>query len=207
MWIFTEFGFYSINRTPDGERLQFRARRKQDLRNLVNFVKQAGMGSMIDSDIMTIPHADYRWRLEMCSGNAGIILCALTEHVQYRNFKNHLHDTDQSDKLGILHGLWSELHAYQSRQPGGRQRDLLGLTAEEKPKKKKKPIGRMQPLGNGDSLRIGDHVVEHGVDFTIEAIINAEAWADEKSWPVDITDKWAGRDLGVLCYRPKPRTA
>ena len=118
MWTFTEIGFFSINRTPTGTNLQFRARRKQDLVNL-----QARFPSeCADAKIMTLPHADYRWRLELPPARAAIIMCALTEQIEYRNFKNHLHQTDQEDKLGILHDLWSAMFSYQGEQDQTRKR-------------------------------------------------------------------------------------
>lgn len=123
MWCFTDLGFYSINRTPDGALLQFRARRRQDLTNL----KKAFPEDFLGREIMKLPAADYRWRLEVTAHSAGIVLCALTERIQYRNFKSHLHGTDQADKLPILHDLWAALHAYQHKQPGGRERQKLTL--------------------------------------------------------------------------------
>ena len=118
MWTFTSIGFFSINRTPDGQKLQFRARRKQDLVNLqANFPSECA-----DAKIMTLPHADYRWRLELPPARAAIIMCALTEQIEYRNFKNHLHQTDQEDKLGILHDLWSAMFSYQGEQEQPKKR-------------------------------------------------------------------------------------
>lgn len=112
MWTFTEKGFFSINRTPDGTKLQFRSRRKQDLENL----RKDYPTEFKDETVQTFPHADYRWRLEATPASAAIVMCALTERIQYRNFKNHLEDTDQSDKLNILHRIWHLMNEYQSDQ-------------------------------------------------------------------------------------------
>lgn len=112
MWTFTQLGFFSINRTPDGTKLQFRARREQDLVNL----KTTFPTEFANEEIMTLPTADYRWRLETGPAAAAIVMCAMTEQIDYRNFKNHLHDTDQTDKLPILHDLWSAMFKYQTDQ-------------------------------------------------------------------------------------------
>lgn len=111
MWIFSELGFYSINLTPDNSALQFRARKKSDLENL-----RREFPKHFPDEIMTLPAADYRWRLETTPAQAALVMFELTKRIQYRNFKNHLHDTDQADKLGILHGLWGDLYRYQGQQ-------------------------------------------------------------------------------------------
>lgn len=111
MWLFTEIGFYSINLTPDETALQFRARKKSDLENL-----RREFPKHFPDEIMTLPSADYRWRLETTPAQAALVMFELTKRISYRNFKNHLHDTDQTDKLPILHDLWSSMYAYQGRQ-------------------------------------------------------------------------------------------
>lgn len=112
MWLFSELGFFSINRTPDGSDLQFRARREADLENLKAKFPQYFVGR----DIMELPAADYRWRLETTDVYAGAIMAQMTAGISYRNFKSHLATTDQADKLGILHDLWHQLHEYQQEQ-------------------------------------------------------------------------------------------
>lgn len=144
MWCFTDLGFFSINRTPDGQLLQFRARRKQDLANL----KKAFPEEFLGRKIMTLPEADYRWRIEVTAASAGIVMCALVERIQYRNFKNHIATTDQADKLPILHDLWGAMFGYQNRQAGGREKPAPAhvmseaeqnlLWDTEKPLKRKK---------------------------------------------------------------------
>lgn len=150
MWIFSELGFYSINLTPDERWLQFRARKRSDLENLKrDFPKH------FPGEIMTLPHADYRYRLETTPAKAALVMAELTRAIEYRNFKSHLAGTDQADKLEMLHRLWHELHDYQ--------------TAQERPKGKGK--AKFQPwdeLGYGRTVRQSRH------DEEIEAKVQGE---------------------------------
>lgn len=122
MWIFSELGFFSITRTPDGDNLHFRARKLQDVENLKREFPQQFAGRRV----MTLPHADYRYRIETSAILASSVLSQLAKRIEYRNFKSHLAGTDQADKLQLLHALWHELHDYQ--------------TAQERPKKKFHPL-------------------------------------------------------------------
>ena len=130
MWIFTQHGFYSINRTPDHSALQFRARRLKDLLNL----KLAYPDLLSGTKITAWPTADYRWRLECPASTAAVVMAAMTEGIDYRNFKNHIATTDQADKLGILHDIWHQMHGYQDAQEHIERVAYLALS-QSKPKK------------------------------------------------------------------------
>jgi len=134
MWIFTQHGFYSINRTPDGQNLQFRARRKQDLVNL----KLAFPELLCRTNITAWPTADYRWRLECPASTAAVVMAAMTEGIDYRNFKNHIATTDQADKLGILHDIWHQMHGYQDAQEHVARVADWTIPPAKKPAKKRK---------------------------------------------------------------------
>jgi hypothetical protein len=135
MWIFSELGFFSITRTPDGDNLHFRARKLADVENLKREFPQQFAGRRV----MTLPHADYRYRIETSAVMASSVMSQLTKRIEYRNFKSHLAGTDQADKLQLLHALWHELHDYQ--------------TAQERPKKKKTAILRREAFRESEIER------------------------------------------------------
>lgn len=161
MWIFSSLGFFSITRTPDGQNLHFRARKEQDAQNLKDVFPQFFVGR----DVLTIEHADYRFRIETTPELAGQVMAALTQGIEYRNFKSYLEKTDQADKLGILHDLWHELHEYQ-------QEHLLAGAWME-------PVERMIPT----HLAREEGVRELFPDYLSQAAANEEAieHGDEES--------------------------
>lgn len=160
MWIFSELGFYSVNLTPSEDWLQFRARKKSDVENL----KREFPKHFAGQEVMTLPSADYRYRIETTPAKAALVMCELTKRIQYRNFKSHLEKTDQADKLGILHNLWHELHDYQQGQ--------------ERPKAKaKSPFLPWDEQGYGRTVRQSRH------DEEIEAKVQGELSDYLAGWP------------------------
>lgn len=109
MWIASKIGFFSIV-TKDGH-LHVRARLRRDLENLL------ALPGFPQASIESWPHADYRWRIRLDLGAAGVVLGALAETVDYPNFKSEVAcRPDQRGKLSAYHHLWHELLAIQEER-------------------------------------------------------------------------------------------
>lgn len=175
MWIFSELGFFSITRTPDGDNLHFRARKLADVENLKREFPQQFAGRRV----MTLPHADYRYRIETSAVMASSVMSQLTKRIEYRNFKSHLAGTDQADKLQLLHALWHELHDYQ--------------TAQERPKKKKTAILRREAFRESEIERqvqgeLSDYLASLTEPFPDwDGPTNRQA-LDDDGWPEESPD-------------------
>lgn len=214
MWIFSSLGFFSINRTPDGQNLHFRGRKLSDVENL----KREFPDSFHDREIMTLPSADYRYRIETTPELAGHVMAQITTSISYRNFKSHLADTDQADKLGILHDLWHELHEYQNEQllagswdekPGQRlvaghhrREALRRIEAEDSPRELF-PDYLSQAAANEEAIEHGDEESDEVVQFfpigapPAEPPYDALTEAEELDRDRELGDDTAEQDLAA----------
>jgi len=106
MWLFTQFGFFSIVRKKAGE-FHVRARIKQDLENLVRHVELA-------SPIIVTKQADYRYRIVTDADSISRIMRVLAERIDYDNFKGRIGKLpDQRGKSDALHRIWEIMEALQ----------------------------------------------------------------------------------------------
>ena len=94
MWIFSQDGFYSIVKKPDGYHV--RARRKQDLFNLGFTPVRSYAGS------------DYPWRVILPTQAELLKLMEqLGQSVTYPNFKSRVGQRpDQCHRLPVYHDIW-----------------------------------------------------------------------------------------------------
>jgi hypothetical protein len=108
MWLATKLGFFSIvQKDPpdDGDAAVYhvRARVKGDLENLLNVTG-------LQREILMWPSADYRFRIIASQLEVFEIMSALTETIDYPNFKNAIAAAkDQRPKLHAYHQVWSTL--------------------------------------------------------------------------------------------------
>lgn len=108
MWVFSKYGFYSIVK-GDGNTWQIRARKKQDL---INLMVASGLEHEIRDDVGW----DYAFRVFVEAEDLTRVMAVLQEALDYKNFKNTIAAiNDQQDKLDILHGLWQAMFNYQVR--------------------------------------------------------------------------------------------
>lgn len=111
MWIFTTTGFYSVNRTPDGKRLQLRARVAADLDNFrEKYCPDLG-------ETIELPYTDYQFRAEVDSRHLGDALAAAVEDVDYKNFKNSVEDKS-GDRHHAYMDVWEALYSHLGRRSG-----------------------------------------------------------------------------------------
>lgn len=122
MWLCTKYGFFSIVRKASDE-FHVRARKREDLENLKKAVETMAE-KLIPSDCMPKLmsdlkisesfDADYRFRMVVTSNRHEFyIMRALTESVDYPNFKSMVHSNDQADKYQIYTDLWHSMFTYQ----------------------------------------------------------------------------------------------
>jgi hypothetical protein len=113
MWLCTKFGFYSITRKKDSE-WHIRGRSEQDLLNIKDACE------LKEPVIRTAP-ADYRWRIVVeDKSTMDKVFQLLCETLDYSNFKGKVGKTpDQNNKLGIYHGWWDDMYAFQSTSEAG----------------------------------------------------------------------------------------
>jgi hypothetical protein len=107
MWIFTEFGFFSIvaHRSKPGT-LLVRGRVRADL---VEFAERAGLTS---ADVFEDPQADYRYRLEVSATSVGALLTHELTEMKYDNFKAQVERTQGIEREQVYMGVWSHLRRF-----------------------------------------------------------------------------------------------
>jgi hypothetical protein len=95
MWIFSQLGFFSIVKKPDGYHV--RSRLEQDLVNL-------GLAS-----VQSYPGSDYPWRtIVKAQTDWEYILRKLAVSVDYPNFKGRIaQKPDQKARLEAYHTIWA----------------------------------------------------------------------------------------------------
>jgi hypothetical protein len=158
MWIFTKLGFFSATlaeaeddsgRFPklwggqrqmieffNGPTLKIRARLREDLERLLDFMKQEMRDSAITAYIdPKYPHtfikiqedakADYRFRVFMPRDIWEKVVSALVKGIDYGNFKGATHGDPERDRAYM--GVWGAMHALQEkRHPRPRRVEFFG---------------------------------------------------------------------------------
>lgn len=111
MWVFTTTGFYSINRTPDGERLQLRARVREDLDKF----RERYCPSL--GETLEIEGTDYPFRAEVDERFLSAALVVAVTDIDYHNFKRAVEDKSL-ERANAYRDVWSAL--YRHLDPRGR---------------------------------------------------------------------------------------
>jgi hypothetical protein len=103
MWMFTQLGFFSIVKKPDGYHI--RARQKQDLVNL-------GL-----EPVKSYPGSDYPWRgIVKESSKWDAITDKLMGSIDYPNFKSRIAQRpDQKHRNHRYHAIWALMGEENSR--------------------------------------------------------------------------------------------
>lgn len=98
MWVFSQYGFYSIVEKQSGV-FQVRSRSREDLENLI---RHSGMYfAVIDT-----PQGDYSHRIEITRSELDFIFETLAQSVDYPNFKDKVAKTKQKSRLKMFHDIW-----------------------------------------------------------------------------------------------------
>jgi len=108
MWLCTKFGFYSITRKKESE-WHVRGRCEQDLTNLREACR-------LEYPVIRTSPADYRWRIVIeDKATVDKVFHVLCDTLDYSNFKGKIGQIlDQTNKLEIYHGWWSDMYEFQS---------------------------------------------------------------------------------------------
>ena len=111
MWLFTQYGFYSVvaqsaeQSGDDDDQYLVRSRVRNDLENLKALAH-------LDNDILENAGTDYRYRLVLSGEEWSRALGSLGAAIDYSNFKNRIGELpDQRGKNTAYHQIWSKLIA------------------------------------------------------------------------------------------------
>lgn len=116
MWLFTKYGFYSaVQDKADPQRIQVRARVKDDLIRVAAFAKHALGVEM--PEIISTPQADYAYRLVLDRPLWEKLAAALTADIDYTNFKDAVHG--EADRDDAYLDTWSAMHELQRARKRG----------------------------------------------------------------------------------------
>lgn len=112
MWIFTQYGFFSVTQTPDRKDLiQIRARSRKHLENL-----KKAFPILERSPVVQTPDADYRFRVICKRWRWEKLAQELAAGIDYDNFKGKVMSAGWArDMIGELHDIWHVMHAFQQR--------------------------------------------------------------------------------------------
>jgi len=123
MWLFTKYGFFSTVCARQGEgshgepvdpgRIMIRGRRRGHLEDLQRRFAE----SLSGCEILETPTTDYRYRMFVQKSVWSEVLVALSEEMDYDNFKSKVavhQGAGGADYEQSLHDVWSVMHRLQS---------------------------------------------------------------------------------------------
>ena len=122
MWLFTQYGFYSVvcardlSRTPatspsgiTKDTLMVRARVRRHLEDL-----QKRFPELAGCEILTTRNTDYRFRLVVSKIDWVQVSDQLAKEIDYGNFKSRVHAlTGDADYMHALHEVWAVMERLQ----------------------------------------------------------------------------------------------
>lgn len=113
MWIFTEWGFFSVTQTKDNKDLiQIRARTKGHLENL-----KKAFPILERSKIIVTPDADYRYRVVCRRWRWQQLSQEMSAQITYSNFKGRVMQAGWArDMIDDLHKIWDIMWYFQKRK-------------------------------------------------------------------------------------------
>jgi hypothetical protein len=105
MWLFTEFGFFSVvaHRSKPGKVL-VRGRVQADV---VEFARRSGA---TEEAVFENQSADYRYRLEVTASAAASVVAEALKDIDYDNFKSRVEETQGIEREQVYMGVWSHLY-------------------------------------------------------------------------------------------------
>jgi hypothetical protein len=104
MWVVTKAGFFSAVQKFNSDDLTIRARVREDLVHLLDYLPR----SPESYQITATPQQDYEYRLICHHEDWAQALALLGKEIDYDNFKSEIGRTDPK-RESILHSVWSAL--------------------------------------------------------------------------------------------------
>jgi hypothetical protein len=112
MWICSKLGFFSIVKKGEPGTWQVRARRKNDLQELLEST------GLEETEIVSTPDHDYGFRIMVDQEDLETVFACLAESIDYPNFKNCIASLPaQRDKLPAYHQFWDGMLKVQQAAP------------------------------------------------------------------------------------------
>jgi hypothetical protein len=112
MWVCSKLGFFSIVKKGKPEAWQVRARRKNDLQELLEST------GLEEPEIVSTPDHDYGFRIIVDREGLESVFACLAESIDYPNFKNCIACLPaQRDKLPAYHQFWDGMLKVQKAAP------------------------------------------------------------------------------------------
>ncbi len=118
MWLFTQYGFFSVvcardltgkTKGVDPKTLMVRARSRQHLESLIaRFTELQGV------EVAATENTDYRYRLVLPKAVWGRVVAELTAEIDYGNFKSQAYEkTGDKQYSNALHDVWDVMYRLQ----------------------------------------------------------------------------------------------
>lgn len=102
MWIFTNFGFFSVVQKGGDDDLTVRVRVGSDLDRLrEQYLPE--LGPTVEGS-----GTDYRYRATVPSKSLGAALAAIVRGIDYSNFKDSVAHELGHRRADVMHGIWRE---------------------------------------------------------------------------------------------------
>jgi len=109
MWIFTDFGFFSIvqkEEDVEDNMLTVRSRTREDIENFV-------AEFLYPLKIVIDQHADYLYRVRAKKEDVQRVLFNATKNINYSNFKNQVARTQGVRRAHKYHKVWDTMYKVQ----------------------------------------------------------------------------------------------
>ena len=103
MWLFTNFGFYSVVQKSGEDCLTVRSRVREDLDRLRDNALPS-LGETLDR-----VGTDYPFRAQVSHEDFGEALKKIALNLDYSNFKNAVNHELGARRADVRHNVWSEL--------------------------------------------------------------------------------------------------
>lgn len=120
MWLFTNFGFFSVVQKGSPDRLTIRGRSRGDLESLVGrygSILRVGPEAIIDT-----PDGDYCCRVGVDKADFASAMAAIASDIDYSNFKDSVHQEQGHDRAHVYMDVWSTMYGLQMSETKNRQR-------------------------------------------------------------------------------------
>ena len=111
MWIFSKRGFFSIVEDQyNNKNVKVRARLSEDMLELQSLYKKL---TGKDANLIIDETADYRYRIIIPKSEWAEIAKILTTEIDYTNFKNHMHEKNNTKLDKALGQIWKTMYSLQ----------------------------------------------------------------------------------------------